>query len=265
MDLFRCPICTAQLQRHEGALRCDQGHSFDLSREGYVNLLPSHHRKSLAPGDSAEMVAARRRFLGHNHYRPLVDALADILGSVPRSDTLLDLGCGEGSFTDSYRGRVSQVYGVDISKPAIKAAAKRFKTVSLAVASTAQLPFSDGAFDVITIMMAPMGDDVIRLLTEDGVVIRVTPGPTHLSVIKGLIYREAREHPRAPLQLPQLLHTREERLQFSIDLDTSSRSDLLAMTPMQYRSSPDRRAQADGPSAIEVSADFWIDVFTRDS
>ena len=127
-SLFCCPVCREQLQREERSYRCSRGHSYDIAKEGYVNLLPANFRHSASPGDDREMVAARTKFLDGGWYEPLRDRLCELsernsgAGSV-----LLDAGCGEGYYTaalsDSISRRGGQTLGVDLSKAAVRRAA----------------------------------------------------------------------------------------------------------------------------------------------
>ena len=58
MSLMRCPLCREALTREPRRWFCATGHSFDVAREGYVNLLPVQHKKSRDPGDTPD--SARR-------------------------------------------------------------------------------------------------------------------------------------------------------------------------------------------------------------
>ena len=94
-----CPLDGAPLQRQGGSLRCADGHCFDLAAQGYVNLLPVQNKRSLDPGDSKEMVAARRRFLNAGPYQPIAEAVARAtLDGLPNEAACLDAGCGEGYY-----------------------------------------------------------------------------------------------------------------------------------------------------------------------
>ena len=128
-----CPLDGAPLQRQGGSLRCADGHCFDLAAQGYVNLLPVQNKRSLDPGDSKEMVAARRRFLEAGHYQPIADAVARavLAAAAPgRTLTCLDAGCGEGYYLRQLAAAAGNAHplallGLDISKWAVQAAAKR--------------------------------------------------------------------------------------------------------------------------------------------
>lgn len=263
MNLFACPLCSERLTRAGGALRCCNSHSFDLAREGYVNLLPSHHRRSKNPGDNAEMVAARGRFLELGHYQPLQESLMSTIDTARLAGPVVDLGCGEGYFTAALSRNVSPVYGIDVSKPAVKAASKRSESLSLAVASSSRLPLVAQTFAAATVLMAPISHDVLRILVPGGLLYRVTPAPDHLDELKRIVYREARPHRRAKTVLPEFVLTGSQRVTFQTPLTMQSRGDLLGMTPMRFRSAYARQVQASVPEQLSITADFWIDVFTK--
>ena len=98
MSVFICPICGGPLEHGEKRLFCARGHSFDISSEGYVHLLPPNRMNSKIPGDSAAMAAARTAFLNRGFYAPLRSALAEEIFSLfpGGGETVLDCGCGEG-------------------------------------------------------------------------------------------------------------------------------------------------------------------------
>jgi 23S rRNA (guanine745-N1)-methyltransferase len=246
-------------------LVCSRQHSFDLAREGYVNLFPAHHRQSLRPGDDARMVNARRRFLDAGHYAPLLPALSaavtHLSGSAIRH--VVDLGCGEGYFTNALNAVAAHVYGVDVSRTAIRAAAKRYPQLSLAVASSRRLPLVDAAFDAATAILAPLDPDVVRVLADDGMLVRVSPGPDHLRALRSLAYGEARSHRRAVTQITGLEHVSECPLRFTLDADRGVRADLICMTPLLYRTDDAQRARAMAPDHLTIEADFRIDVFRK--
>ena len=111
---YSCPLCHAPLSRSDNHYSCPQRHQFDLAKEGYVNLLPVQFKRSRDPGDSAEMMQARRAFLDAGHYRPLRDAIAERLRHYAPTD-LLDIGCGEGYYTHAFAAIASRSWGLDLS------------------------------------------------------------------------------------------------------------------------------------------------------
>jgi 23S rRNA (guanine745-N1)-methyltransferase len=265
VELFACPLCRAPLNRRSGALVCPQQHSFDLAREGYVNLFPAHHRQSRSPGDDERMVSARRRFLDAGHYAPLLPELLAALTSVAGKPiaNIVDLGCGEGYFTNALTGVAAHVYGIDVSKAAIRAAAKRYPALSLAVASSRRLPLVDAAFDAATAILAPIDPDVVRVLAGGGALLRVSPGPDHLRALRSLTYAEVRSHSRAITQFAGIEHASERLVRFTFDADRLARADLIAMTPMFYRTRDAQRARAMAPEHLTIECEFSVDVFRK--
>lgn len=263
MNLFTCPICLRDLQLNENVLRCSESHSFDISSEGYVNLLPSHHKRSRNPGDDATMVAVRRQFLDAGFYKPLIDAVLDLLAERHNITTLVDLGCGEGYFTSAFSTIAPQVYGVDISKPAIKRAAKTYENVNFGIANTLNLPLQSAQFDVASIIMAPLTPDAARILKPGGLLVRVSPGSQHLIEVKRLVYAEAIQHERAELNLPYFSHTTGQQVKFEMQLSIAEQRNLVAMTPMAHRTQPALRELKKSHESMLVQASFWIDLFER--
>ena len=158
---FSCPLCHAPLTRAEKTFICPQGHQFDRAKEGYVNLLPVQHKRSRDPGDSAEMMQARRAFLDAGHYQPLRDAVVALLRQylTEGASAMLDIGCGEGYYTATFADvaaeKGAETFGLDVSKVAIRAAAKRYSAVTFCVASSHRLPFEEASMDAVVRIYAP--------------------------------------------------------------------------------------------------------------
>jgi 23S rRNA (guanine745-N1)-methyltransferase len=197
--------CGAPLAREERRFVCANGHSFDIARSGYVNLLQPQDRKSRAPGDTAEAVAARRRTFAHA--QPLVDALVRSLTSAVGSDpTLLvdggmvDVGCGEGHYLEAFRrayGR--EAFGIDISLPAIELAAKTYRDCTWIVANADRMiPFADSSVQVITSITARLNpSEFRRVLAPGGVLLVALPAPDDLVELREAVQGEGLERDRA--------------------------------------------------------------------
>jgi 23S rRNA (guanine745-N1)-methyltransferase len=150
--MLLCPVraCHLPLAREESRLVCPKGHAFDIARSGYVNLLQPQDRRSRQPGDTAEAVAARRRLHDRGFSAPLLDGIRNTTGAAA-GDSVLDAGCGEGF----YLGSLAHVtgckgHGVDISVPAIEAAAKRYPGCEWIVANADRfLPYADDSFSLV--------------------------------------------------------------------------------------------------------------------
>lgn len=239
---FICPKCKLPLSVSDsGAARCFNGHSFDRSREGYYNLLLSN---TASHGDNAEMVAARRRFLATGAYMPLAESIAKAVVNAPfYAPSVLDVGSGEGYYTDIVERRLksekadSAVYGFDISKDAVRQAAKKNKRLSLAVASAYHMPFSDGVFDVAMNVFSPLAlDETKRVLRTGGRFIMAIPGENHLFGLKSLLYETPYKNEVDDTALAGFSLLGCQRIAYELNLQSRDEvSSLFMMTPYAYR------------------------------
>lgn len=233
-----CPVCSAPLQPDKSVWKCANGHSFDVARQGYVNLLTVDQKRSLHPGDTREMVAARRAFLDRGNYRPIAEKLCSLVETyVPEAKTVLDVGCGEGYYL-SQLPRHMERWGVDISKEAVRFAAARDKAANWLTATATRLPFADGVFDCVLSMFAlTAAAEFSRVLKEGGVFIQVSAGAEHLLALKRIIYPtllEKKKHGGQALPDFTLLHS--ETLRFSFTLTNAEEiQNLFCMTPHFWR------------------------------
>lgn len=279
LELFRCPICQQPLARLEQGWCCANGHHFDRAKQGYVNLLPAHKKRSQHPGDNKAMVQARRAFLEQGYYAPLAERVAAMLdAALVTTQTpccLLDVGCGEGYYSRHvhahFRNRLTeselQLWGVDIAKAAIQTAARATDQVQFAVASNAELPFPDQCMDGLFKIYAPGYDDEIRRVLKPGACyLSVTPGPRHLYQLKERIYRQVRLHDDVPATPAGFQAAREEQLTYRMQMPR--REDiqhLLAMTPFYWSASPAQQQAISALERLETEVDFRIQLFTRDN
>lgn len=263
---LRCPLCREPLRTTPPTWRCGGGHSFDVAREGYVNLLPVQHKRSLSPGDSADSVNARRRFLAAGHYQPLRDAVvASLTAAAPRQ--LLDLGCGEGYYTHALRAVVPEVIGLDIAKPAIRLAARQQPDVTWLVASAAQLPLADASCDAVTSLFSPLpAGEIARVLRDDGLLRVVTPAPEHLWAFREALFGEVRPHVPEKFLATFVADFRlegEQRLRYPLRLGQSDLHDLMAMTPYAWKARPTARAALAARDSLATEAAFTLLSFRR--
>ncbi|WP_428311470.1 putative RNA methyltransferase [Hydrocarboniphaga sp.] len=261
-----CPLCRLPLERPPKTWRCASGHSFDVAREGYVNLLPVQHKNSLDPGDSAESLAARRDFLGAGHYAPLRQAVLRLLAPL-QPDRLLDLGCGEGWYTSAFPQVAAEVVGLDIAKPAIQLAAKRFKAITWLVGSGASLPVADGALDAISCLFTQLHvAEMHRALRHGGHVLVVTPAPTHLWSLRAGLFDEVRAHEPdkflAGFEAQFEVLGREE-VRAPLQLTQTTLKQLLAMTPYVWKARPEKRLALEQSDHFETEAAFSLLLFKK--
>ena len=259
---YRCPLCQSSLTKQNNMYKCHNNHSFDIAKEGYVNLLPVQQKKSLQPGDDKNMVMARRLFLQEGFYEFLRTALVSKIASLNPSK-VIDLGCGEGYYTDEIeRSTGCETYGIDISKAAVKYAAKRNKNVHYSVATNAHLPFENQSIDVIANVFAPLvGIECQRVLSEDGSIISVAPGPDHLLELKQQIYKEPQLHdaPKAPEGF-ELIEADNVKQTISLERE-SDIENLLTMTPFGWKISVEAKAKLLANLPFKVQLDFIISQF----
>jgi 23S rRNA (guanine745-N1)-methyltransferase len=187
--MLLCPVrgCHMALVREDRRLLCPRGHSFDVARSGYINLLQPQERRSKQPGDTAAAVRARRRLHDRGVTLPLLDGIAEILAASP-SDIVLDAGCGDGFYLGSLARRIGfDAHGVDISIPAVYAAARRYPECEWIVANADRvLPYADRSFSIVLSITARMNaGEFRRVLGNDGRLLVAVPAPDDLIELRG--------------------------------------------------------------------------------
>lgn len=267
---YQCPLCFTPLLFAHNSYRCEANHQFDCAKEGYVNLLPVQHKRSKDPGDSTEMMQARRQFLNAGHYQPMRDKTAEKLIQFLPSDCLsvLDIGCGEGYYTDYFWQTLqhkfddTQVFGLDVSKAAIRYAAKRYKSVNFCVGTSHRLPFPNNSLGAIVRIYAPCkAEELSRVLVDNGILITVTPAAEHLQELKALIYDEVKLHPAKDENLPNFTLLDESQLTYKMNLTGIEAYALLAMTPFAWRASEEVKQNLQQAKVKKYTADFLIRVY----
>lgn len=264
---FICPKCKQKFTNSGNSLRCPAGHSFDKSREGYVNLLLS--QGAGVHGDNKEMLLARRSFLDTGAYMPLARRISELADeSTPIGGCLLDAGCGEGYYTSIIKdalGDGREVYAFDISKDAVRMTAKRKRSLHTAVASSYDMPFSDGEFDTVVNIFSPLAEnEVKRVLRNGGKFIMAIPNKRHLFGLKSAIYDSPYENEVSDTALDgfTLIHT--EQLSYEAEFERSEDiSALFMMTPYAYRTGRAERERALSLSYIKTEIEFIILVYER--
>ncbi|QEM83020.1 putative RNA methyltransferase [Halomonas binhaiensis] len=272
-EALACPLDGDPLHRRDGAWCCEAGHGFDIARQGYVHLLPVQRKRSRDPGDSKEMVAARRRFLEAGHYQPIAQAVAQaVLKEAPADRALhcLDAGSGEGYYLRELEGAAGDdqklaLLGVDISKWAVLAAAKSQKAATWVVGTNAQLPVQTCSLERVLCMFGfPVYTEFARVLKPGGELLQVDAGADHLRELREVIYPTIKSPRNEDNSVPEgFTRTSCERLSYTIDLAHAAQiADLLAMTPHLHRANAEGRARAAALESLTVSVDVQITRFT---
>lgn len=259
---------------------CDSGHQFDRAKDGYLNLLPVQHKASLDPGDDKAMVVARRRVLDDGLFLPVADAVATCLyqeaAATAGSLRVVDAGCGEGYYLAHLLAAAEQwplsttleVAGYDISKWAVRAAARRRQDVNWAVASNRQPPIAPGSVDVVLSLFGfPQWPQFEAMLAPAGLVLLADAGADHLLELREIIYPEVvRAEPSLPADALARgwLHLLERQLRYRMTLTSAAQIQaLLAMTPHAHRVSAAGRTVLGAMTRLEVTLSVVLRAMAR--
>jgi 23S rRNA (guanine745-N1)-methyltransferase len=250
--MLLCPVrhCHQPLARAERRLFCPRGHSFDAARSGYINLLQPQERRSKHPGDTAAVVRARRRLHDRGVTEPLLGAIAESITAKP-ADIVLDAGCGDGFYLGSLAGQTGfHSHGIDISIPAVDAAARRYPAGEWIVANADRLlPYAAHSFSIVLSITGRMNaPEFRRVLRDDGRLLVAIPAPDDLIELRG------RGHDRAPRTVetfaPAFTLIDQRRATTKAGLDAEGVHDVLLSIYRPMQSKP--------PQAIEVT--FSLDL-----
>lgn len=262
-----CPICKSPLNLSEKTYRCESNHCYDVAKEGYVHLLPVQKKNSLNPGDSKEMINARRSFLESGHYAPLVDQIIKTIEHKENA-TLLDAGCGEGYYGAQIKQRLNSIdiVGFDISKEAIKKAAKKYKDQLFFIAGMNEIPIADLSAEIYLTIFAPIdASEINRVLADDGQVIVVSAGPNHMREIAEEIYESYIPHDYDPSSVlsSHFDLINKETITFTITMiEKGEIKSMLQMTPY-YWSANEQKIEKILSKDLTITCDFQIHEFRK--
>jgi 23S rRNA (guanine745-N1)-methyltransferase len=251
-DLFQCPLCRESMETDLLSFVCARGHRFDLSKNGYLNLLP-HADQSIY---SKDLFSARAKVCRAGFFDPLLDRITEeILCRRPDAQGLriLDAGCGEGSHLIRILQRLERQWdssddsaafgspvavGIDISKEGIRQAAARTSGIIWCVADLASLPLKSEQFDVVLNILSPANyDEFNRVLKKNGILIKLVPEKDYLQEIRRAVFESSERLPYLNDPVVQGFYARmkncsQQRLAYQIFPDRDFLEDILKMTPM---------------------------------
>lgn len=283
-DLLTCPHCGADLELDDpadggAALLCERGHTFDVARQGYVNLAATTAGSAAPVGDTAEMVTARAAFLDAGHFRPFVDAVAAHAArgahEGPRPGVLLDVGAGTGHYLaaalDAAAADDPDVRGValDSAKPAVRRAARCHARAGAVLADTwAGLPLRTGSVTTAMTVFAPRGAEHLhRVLDPSGRLVVLTPTPRHLHELVatlGLLHVDERKPQRLAATLgSRFVRGRHAVVEHTMALDHAAVTALVGMGPSAFHGGGAERAAAVAalPEPCVVTASAQVSVY----
>lgn len=272
--MFICPNCKAPLTTDAKTWRCENGHAFDVGKNGDVNLLLPQQKRSLAPGDSKAMVRARHDFLETGAYQPIAERLANIVTILGQGETLTiaDAGCGEGYYLRHIKRlcfpsktQTPTLVGWDISKFAVQAASKNTDFAYWLTASNAHIPLADNCVDVLLSLFGfEVGEAFSRIVKRDGFIVTADAGENHLIEIRRLIYPEIKPYrPKPALDSDVLQRIKQESVNYEITLNANQLSQLLLMTPHFFRAKAEAKAKLENFSQLTVTVDVQLSIYQR--
>lgn len=283
--MWHCPLCKSSISLQSTPIRCENNHSFDKAKSGYVNLLPVQFKKSKLPGDNKDMVRARREFHQLNAYKPLKDHLVSLVESalietISHKDApeerhvevtkVYDAGCGEGSYLNAMlQGLSSKEFrvegaGSDIAKIAVELAAKAYKHAQFVVASSFDLPLDNDSQNVMMQVFAPgSNDEYLRVLKNNGLLVTVDPAPEHLLELKQQVYDNPRHHEISEEERQGFKRLYNECFSFPIQFESKEHAlALIKMTPFYWKL-PQGKIDGIVETLKGVTADFHIQLWQK--
>ncbi len=293
LQYLLCPICGESLTRVDKSLRCPNRHTFDLSKSGYVNLLPPGKGKNAHTGDNKEMVEARVNFLKRGFYNRISHETAALVAEYASNAdpcTICDMGAGEGwhscriaEETGALTGRSVLLVGVDASKYAAERASKLSRERGLMPregigaphngnikayflpANLFHTPFPSAAFSAALSMFAPVtAEETTRILRDDGVLVVVSSGRDHLLELRQLIYSQVRLS-EENLPTPDGFRAVETRnLRYTVTLpDKETIADLFMMTPFYYKTTETGKMRLLSKDSLDITVDVNYTVYRK--
>lgn len=271
-----CPIDKLELVNKGRHYQCANGHSFDIAKQGYINLLPVQYKKSKNPGDSKAMVQARTRFLDAGFYKPIAELLSEIIFQqldINRDNCIFDAGCGEGYYLQQVITAALDInseshfsfIGMDISKPAVLAACRRNKQANWIVGTNSQPPFINNSVDLIfSVFGFHSFDGFKKILKPKAKLILVEPGKKHLQELRDIIYAEPSSEKSASKSTDEndytLIDT--QTLEFKICLTNNPQIlDLLSMTPHLFRANSEGKSSIENMDSLDLTTDIMFKIF----
>lgn len=268
MSNFMCPVCKSLLFDDGKKYSCENNHSFDKAKQGYVNLLMSQQSNKKRHGDDKLMVQSRRDFLNNGYYSLLCDELSLQINSLQKENgVLVDVGCGEGYYTRRVKDscNLKNVFGIDISKNALQYASNFNKDISFAVASAFSLPFQNESIDIILNVFAPCAyEDFFRILKNDGYLVKVIPLSEHLWELKQVLYEKPYKN-KPEIKNAELFElVSEKELKYEISLDNKDDIfNLFTMTPYYYKTSKTDADKLLNLEKLKTTVHFAIEIYKK--
>lgn len=271
-DIFRCPICSMQMKMvNLKSLICTNHHCFDVSKQGYVNMLT----RGLKTKYNKRMFASRKIIFRSGFFDPLMGKISQRI--MPEIEIkkerirILDAGCGEGSYLSGIKNRIFQNtandllgVGVDISKEAISMASKEYPDNIWCVADIAKFPFESKQFNFVLNILSPSNySEFQRVLSDDGLIIKVVPESNYLQELRQIFYAKTGKQyysndKTVELFKKNLVLLDIQRLQYRVSIDSTLLEHLVCMTPLSWGTTTEVMQKVLRMNLSEITVDIAI-------
>jgi 23S rRNA (guanine745-N1)-methyltransferase len=261
-----CPICGEELNKQGKQYICPSNHSFDIARQGHVNLLTVQQKHSKNPGDTREQVLSRREFLEEGHYAPICQTLIDTAKELHITGPILDVGCGEGYYSSRLADALgAELTGLDISKEAVRCAAAKYKGKLWLCATAAHIPVEDGAAQLLTSLFAlTLPEEFARVLQPGGYYFQVLAAEDHLLGLKGIIYDQLHHKQKDTVpELPGFALVKSAPIRFDFTVEGAQVQNLFSMTPHVFRIGRDGAERLKNTEKLSDTASCVLNVYRR--
>lgn len=266
--VLSCPVCKAALMKNENSFVCCNNHCFDISKEGYVNLLTGSYKQGDLIGDNKEMALSRREFLEKGYFSSLAKAVSELFREQTHREKprVLDICCGEGYYSQHLKEQNNcELFGFDLSKSMVRLAAKRRLNATFFVANLSHIPVFDASIDFAFHLFAPFHkEEFARILCNDGTLITAVPGERHLWKLKEVVYDiPYRNDVYLPsgggLKLSDTLSVK-DKIFLPCNSDILS---LFKMTPYYYHTPKSGIDKLQKLDSLETELDFVIGIYKK--
>ena len=262
-----CPVCGEKLIKENRSYRCENNHCFDISKEGYVNLLSGKNKSGSLIGDNRNMALSRKQFLSKDYFSALSDELtATIKQYAPTCPTLCDICSGEGYYSEKVKDSLDcELISFDISKDMLRLCAKRKKSDLCFVASASSIPLESRSIDLAFHLFAPFFEEEFsRIIKDDGVILTAVAGENHLFELKEILYDTPYKNDEAPPETKSLVLKEKRKASKKILLQSKEDIDaLFRMTPYYYHTSDKDKAKIETLEKLEVTTEFVVYVYSK--
>lgn len=274
--ILKCPVCSNNLTQVGKTYRCEKNHTFDMGKQGYVNLHMAKEKRSKNPGDDKAMILSRKHFLEKGYYKNISTEVNKVILDLLKEKkevNILDIGCGEGYYTNNLYQEVkekkdlNEVIGIDISKDGIIQGAREYKGIRWIVGSGSNLPIKDNSLDIVLCMFSYIDpNEYRRVLKPGGHLVTVSTGKYHLVEIKEVVYEKLKMDYYKPKEDIDSGYTYKKLENIKYETEIVNNEDirnLFDMTPYRWKSPREGVERLFQLDKLKVTIDVNIDIFEK--